>query len=95
MSVRAVTPADDRAKLVRKALARSVRSALRTHSNDVAGFALVTWDMRGSVESSFLCESGMVSPSLMPSYVKDALNRHVAVLTAQTSTSKPTSKDDD
>lgn len=81
--VREIAPATDRAKRTRKILLKVLRMHLNFHQDDLAGFALVTWDMRGGAHSAYLTENGMVSESLMPSYVKDCLNRHVAVVLAE------------
>jgi hypothetical protein len=67
----------------RRILGRCVRSALQEHGTKLAGFALVSWDMRGAVVSSFLADSGPVARSLMPTFVHDALNRHLAVSMAK------------
>jgi hypothetical protein len=72
-----IKPASDRAKNVRLIFGRCVRSALACMGVDIAGFALVVWDMRGEVRTAYLTEYGLVGRSLMPTYVHDALQRHV------------------
>lgn len=79
MPVKVVDPAGERAARVRRILGRALRQAIETHGSDLAGFALVSWDMRGECSSSMMTAHGMVGQSLAPAFVHDALNRHVAV----------------
>lgn len=73
----------------RRVLGRCVKNALETHGDDFAGFALVTWDMRGNAHTSYCAGTGPIGEGLVPSYSQDALNRHVAVaLTQRTSTNR-------
>ena len=67
-------------------MGRSLRAAL--NCDNIAGFALVTWDMRGQAHSTFSTDMGPIGRGLMPSYVKDQLMTHVAVMTAQESESE-------
>lgn len=78
--LREINPRADRQKRLRRILGRSVRSAL---SGEVAGFALVTWDTRGDAHSVYCTDSGPVGHRLMPAFVHDALNQHVAVSLSQ------------
>lgn len=81
----------DRSARVRRIMGRTLRKALEDHGGDIAGFALVSWDMRGSVTSGYFTDVGPVSSSLMPSFVKDALDRHVTlVMVEETSSNKIT-----
>jgi hypothetical protein len=75
----------DRAKKVRRILGRCVKSAIDAHGGDIAGFALVSWDMRGNARSAILDNVGPVAMALVPTYVHDALNRHVAIELARSS----------
>lgn len=72
----------DRAQEVRRILGRSIKSAIEKHGGDIGGFALVTWDMRGNAQSAMLDDVGPIAMALVPTYVHDALNRHVAVTVA-------------
>lgn len=83
MSVEAVDPGRDRATRIRRILGRVLRDHLEGHGPDIAGFALVSWDMRGNARTGFMTEVGPVGDSLMPCFVKDALQRHLAVKLAQ------------
>jgi hypothetical protein len=51
--------------------------------DQIAGYALVVWDMRGDMRSVYSASQGPIGPSLVPTLVADALNRHVAVMLAR------------
>jgi hypothetical protein len=76
MTVRAINPQKDRLDYSRRALGASVRSALES---EMVGFALVAWDARGQCYSSICSQNGPIGDNLIPSYVHDALNRHVTL----------------
>ena len=67
-----------RAARVRSVLEKTIEIQLQGHSDEVAGFAVVTWDGRGACLSGFFTGAGPIDRCLMPSYVEQALNRHVA-----------------
>ena len=50
--------------------------------DNIAGFALVTWDREGSLRSAYDTSYGPIGPALVPTLSADALNRHVAVMLA-------------
>lgn len=75
----AVAPGNARARHVRRILGSAIRSHIRQQGDDIAGFALVTWDMRGGACGAYLTDVGPVATTLLPTYVHDVLNRHVAV----------------
>lgn len=75
--------ASDRACQVRRIMVRSLRDHLRRCGPDLAGFALVTWDMRGACCVGHSCEHGPVACGLMPLFVQQAINRTLAVQLAQ------------
>lgn len=81
--IREIAPKRDKAAKVAKMLRRAVASQILSQGEDIAGFALVTWDHRGDTDSSYLTSSGPVSRSFMPILVKDALDRHVTIRTAE------------
>jgi hypothetical protein len=83
MSVVAVDPQTARAGRVRRLLGQALKAAFYDHGESLAGYALVTWDMRGACHTGYLATHGVVSESLMPALVHDALNRHVAVNISQ------------
>jgi hypothetical protein len=82
-----VAPDKHRARKARLILGRVIRDAIDFHGTDFAGFALVTWDMRGGAHSGYFAEVGMVSESLMPTFAHDALNRHLAAVIAERASS--------
>lgn len=86
--IRKVDIVGDRSKRIRRILGRSLRQAIECHGADIAGFALVSWDMRGAVHSAYLADHGPVASSLVPSYTKDALDRHLSVMLSQVNASR-------
>jgi len=58
----------------------------------IAG-AFVVWGPRGEVHTVYDTRSGPVSKCLMPTFVHDALNRHVAVAIAQSCTAESLDED--
>lgn len=89
-----IAPATERARRIKKILGRVLRLHMDFHGADFAGFAIVTWDMTGGAHSGYFTEHGMVSESLMPAYVHDALNRHLAVVLAERTQSDIITPDD-
>lgn len=75
-----IDPGADRAQRVRRIIGRVLKKHFADHGSEIAGFALVSWDMRGEATSGYFTEVGPVGESLMPSFVKDALQRHLAVV---------------
>lgn len=82
-----VDPGRARTKRIRRIFGQCLRAALEQHGDNLAGFAIVAWDMRGSVHSSYATDVGPIGESLMPAVAHDALNRHVAVAISQRSSS--------
>jgi len=58
---------------------RNQHSILEQLGDDVSGFALVVWDRRGELRSSYNTGHGPLRPALVPTLAGDALNRHVAL----------------
>lgn len=54
----------------------------------VAG-AFVVWDMRGAARTVYSAEIGPFAHSMVPAFVHDALNRHLAVVIAQETMVEP------
>lgn len=79
-----VSPRSDYADACRSYLTGEAESCCVLLGDDIAGFALVAWDRRGECRSALWTEEGPVGLALAPSYVGDALNRHVAVHLSQT-----------
>jgi hypothetical protein len=76
--IKEIDPKADRAANRRKILGKSLRQSLR-NVGDLEGFAICVWDARGDCCTNYFTATGPVSRSMMPGFVKDALNRHVAV----------------
>ena len=91
MALHVIEPRVARQKRLRRILGRSVRSAL---SGEIAGFALVTWDARGDAHTSYCVDSGPVGHRLMPAFVHDALQQHVAVTLSQEARTTSTTGDE-
>jgi hypothetical protein len=58
----------------------------------VAG-AFVVWDMRGAARTVYSTEHGPFAHSMVPAFVHDALNRHLAVVIAQENMAEPIGED--
>jgi len=69
----------EEAREIREALFGQCRSILEQLGDDVSGFALVVWDRRGDLRSSYDTGHGPLRPALVPTLAGDALNRHVAL----------------
>lgn len=95
MTVHEVNPHLDRVRRIRKIAGQSLSQHMRRHGNALGGFAIVTWNECGEVQSAYYTATGPISESLMPVYVHDALNRHVAVrLTERARTNQITGDDE-
>lgn len=51
--------------------------------DDISGYALVVWDKVGDLRSAYNAARGPIGPGLVPTFVSDALNRHLAVMLAK------------
>lgn len=77
MTIKEVDPKKDCADYVRATIDAVVARHKENKGDEIAGFAFITWDRRGTPMTGYLCNQGMVHRALMPSYVSDALNQHV------------------
>jgi hypothetical protein len=68
---------------MRQDLFSRCRAAADQMGDDIAGFAIVVWDQRGEMRTSYNTTRGPIGPALVPTLVSDALNRHVAVKLAE------------
>lgn len=82
MSVVEIKPDKENTRSVRRIIGRSLHQHLVEHGDTLAGFALVTWDHRGECVTAFSSGGSPVGRSLVPGYVSDALNRHIAIVVA-------------
>lgn len=71
------------AKHVRKVMHACVRRSFELFGDDISGFALVSWNRRGEMDSAYLVGHGPHAFASIPGQVHDALNRHMAVELAQ------------
>lgn len=74
-----ISPQADRVEELKARLTAQIAAAIATHGPDFAGYALVTWDMRGGARTSYDTQAGPVSHTLMPVFAQDALSRHVTI----------------
>lgn len=86
MTLRTVDPRSAYADSCRSDLNSQVNACCDLHGDDIAGYALIVWDRRGGCRTALWTHEGPVSMALAPTYVGDALNRHVAVMLSQTET---------
>ena len=86
-----IDPAADRALQVRRILEELVARHCAQHGDNLAGFTLVTWDMRGCPTSGRMTAVGPIDRCLAPTFTADVLNRHLAVeLAEETATDRVT-----
>lgn len=78
-----IDPANDRARHVRRELLALLNRWRRLYGEGIAGYAIAVWDGRGEVATAHYTDEGPVGRCLMPAFVHDALNRHVAVEIAE------------
>lgn len=76
-TLHAIAPASDRAKAVRRDLGSSVRDVIRDQGDDLAGYVLVAWDMRGQATTSLCRDTGPIGRHMLPGYVHEALCRAI------------------
>jgi hypothetical protein len=77
----AIREVDFRKRIARKiqhTFIRQVLWVLRCQGDDIAGFAIVAWDTRGVTATTIECNSSPIGISMVPGFVKDALNRRIA-----------------
>lgn len=74
-----IDPASERADAIASIMNEAVALVLSEFGIDLAGFALVAWDMQGEVKSVYMAQHGVVGRCIMPAHVHDALQRHVTV----------------
>lgn len=74
----------NRASRLRRELHRAIGVIVDEHGEDLGGYALVAWDMRGQALTVVNAKQGPISEDLAPSYAGHALNRHVTMLMTET-----------
>jgi hypothetical protein len=89
MTVHEINPGRDRARAVRDDLFRAMRAAIKEEPDALAGFALVVWDGRGECFTAISHQSGPIGQSMVPLYVANVLNQHVAVSVAEMGLAQP------
>ena len=76
-------PARQRADKVSSLLHEAVQEAVEYHGTGLAGFVLLTWDMRGVNETAIHVEAGDLVRDRLPMYVHDAVLTRIAIETAK------------
>lgn len=84
MSLVEIKPATDTSRRVRVEIAQALRIVREEHGHRLRGFALVAWDHRDAVVSAHSTDNGPISQGMLPVFVQDALNRHIAVSMSHT-----------
>ncbi|MBP2301540.1 hypothetical protein [Azospirillum picis] len=87
-SITEFTPASDRAERIVRQIGEQAEAAHSEFGSDLAGYALVAWDMRGGARTVIDCREGAVALALVPAFAHDALNRHVTVAFQQSAVSE-------
>lgn len=75
----AIDPGAERRQIVRDALGRVFEKL--SEMDDVAGFAVVSWDSRGGSLTAVHQSEGPISLDLVPAYASHQLVLHVAATT--------------
>lgn len=83
MTVRRINPRAKQARRVGQVMVKSLHVHLEGQGEHLSGFAMVSWDARGAVQTSFMCSSGPVSRCLVGTFVGNVLTQHVAASMAQ------------
>lgn len=72
-----IRPAIERSEQVLEELSESTNIMSDILDNDIAGFSLVMWNMRGEPVTHVSAAHGMVALPFVPVFVHDTLNRYV------------------
>lgn len=72
-----IKPSADRAEEVMAELRQTIDIMADILDHDMAGFAIVAWDMRGEPATHICATHGMVSPTLVPAFAHDTFNRYL------------------
>lgn len=70
---------DSEAKNVQRAFKSGMRHVYRVRSPEMAGYAIVAWDMAGGISSSYYAARGPVGPGMLPAVVHDVLVKDMAI----------------
>lgn len=82
------------AKLVRASIFDCGRDVVRILGDNISGFALVSWDRKGSVSTALDCGYGPITRRRIPSFCLDALQQHVVRDLLDTELREPAPEDE-
>ena len=77
-----IKPRAQRAAALLKNLLGATAAQGGIHGENLAGYALISWDNRGAVIASYVTGDGPVAPDLLPGYAHTALTTEVAIVEA-------------
>jgi len=88
MMLAAISPATERAERLVEQIKAQADRALDEFGASLSGFAITVWDARGGARTAVNCQEGPIASALIPSFVHDAMNRHINVVFLQNSVSE-------
>jgi hypothetical protein len=94
VEIREIDIVGDRSERLREILAKSTEMAHEKLGADLAGFALVTWGMRGEVHTAYCADVGPVAPSFVPFFAMQCLQTHRAVVVSHETASERVTPDE-
>lgn len=71
--IRRINPRRDRAQFVARSLRTASKSLISEFGDNLAGFAIVSWDMCGNSGAAYSAKEGPVSDALVPDYARTQL----------------------
>jgi hypothetical protein len=74
-----IKPKKEKSERLRALIRGSIKAAIDGLGDKISGYALMVWDGRGKIYSSISTEHGPISQELLPTFIHDALNRHVSL----------------
>lgn len=85
MPIHRINPRAAQARRVARVMVRSLHQHMMGQGEHLAGFAIVSWDGRGEVQTSFQTSTGPIGRSMLGPFVGNALTQHVAASLAEES----------
>ncbi len=71
--IKAINPRRARAKFVVRQLRESSKEVISAFGDNIAGFALVSWDMCGDGGAVYCSKDGPIGDALVPDYARTML----------------------
>jgi hypothetical protein len=79
----AVQPAKERAEKIYEQLRSAIEEAQEMLGDDIGGFVLVPFGMRGEDHTMIHVEAGSITHSKLPGYIHDCVLTRIAIETAK------------